>query len=125
MPGATPSPSSQDFVGCAVSPDGTAWFLSRDLGLASWDAKQQYDYQTIVARAVPALGTPVDIAADPDGTLWLTDGAQLFRWDPTSGAAVPLALPYGDVRRLSLDARSQPRALFVSTGDGLAIYRGP
>jgi hypothetical protein len=115
----------EDFVGCAVTPDGTAWFLSRDFGLASWDAKHEFDYKTIVAHAVPALGTPVDIAADLDGTLWLTDGAQLLRFDPASGATTPAALPFGDIHRLYLDARSTPRSLFVATGGGLVIYRGP
>lgn len=117
-----PQGYTEDYVGAALAPDGTAWFLSRDYGLASFDGKN------IQQVAVPGLGTPVDLAADPDGTLWLTDGAQLLRFDPKTGAESRLDLPASDIRRLYLDTHSDqgsgPRALYISTGSGLAVYRG-
>ena len=111
-------------MGVAVSPDGTAWFLSRRYGLASWKPAGA-NYPAIARREVPELGLPVDVAADPDGTVWLADTERVLRLDPATGGVRALPLPSGDVRRLHLDAAARPRALYVSTGRGVAIYRGP
>ncbi len=112
------------FHGAAVTPDGRAWFLSSLYGLASWDPKSG-TYATIAKVNVPGLGTGVDIAADPDGSLWIADQSHVLRFTPGNGSATPFAmLPSGDVRRVYVDTQVQPRAVYISTGDGLAIYRG-
>lgn len=112
----------EDFVGAAVTPDGTAWFLSAPFGLAAWKPNG-FDYQNIRPVAVPGLGAPVDVAAHPDGTLYLADREKLLRFHPDTGAAEQIPLPGSDLRRLYLDARARPPALYVSTGDGLFVLR--
>ena len=48
-----------------------------------------------------------------------------FATDGTSANTVNgFSVPSTDIRRLYVDAHSQPRALYISTGDGLVIYRG-
>ena len=49
--------------------------------------------------------------------------SQLLRFHPDSGTAEPVALPGSGPRRLYLDPRVHPRALYVSTNDGLFILR--
>lgn len=118
-----PSGYREDHVGTALAPDGTAYFLSKTDGLAAWKPNG-FNYEQIKAVPVPSLNTPVDLAADPDGTLWVADARRLIRFDPGTGMAQTIVLPSGDLRRLYLDNRVNPRALYVSTGGGLAIYRG-
>ncbi|HZU84295.1 MAG TPA: hypothetical protein VE987_15300 [Polyangiaceae bacterium] len=118
-----PAGYREDFVGTAIGADGTVYMLSRPFGLAAW-LPGNYDYQHIHGVTVPGLGTPVDIVADPDGTLWIADTGQVLRFDPATGKATPFSVPSGDIRRLYMDTRSTPRTLYVATGDGLAIYRG-
>lgn len=91
-------------------------------GLAAWKPNG-FDYQSIRPVAVPGLGAPVDIAAHPDGTLYLADREKLLRFHPDTGAAEQIPLPGSDLRRLYLDARARPPALYVSTGDGLFVLR--
>jgi hypothetical protein len=113
----------EDFVGTALAPDGTVYFLSKAFGLASW-LPGGSGYADVRAISVPGLGAPVDVAADPDGTLWIADTGQVLRYDPASGTATPFSVPSADIRRLTMDARATPRTLYISTGDGLAVYRG-
>ena len=113
----------ENFVGAAVTPDGTAWFLSSTEGLAAWKPHGA-DYDHIRRVSVPGLTTPVDVAADRDGTLWIADAVHLLRLHPDTNAVDRFSLPLGDLRRLYIDLRSDPRALYISTGGGLVIYRG-
>jgi hypothetical protein len=115
----------EDFVGAAVGADGSAYMLSRPFGMASWlPVAGRFNYGDIRREIVPGMGTPVDVAADPDGTLWVADTTHVMRWDPASGAATPFAVPSSDIRRIELDAHASPRTLYIATGDGLLIYRG-
>jgi hypothetical protein len=115
----------EDHVGVAVATDGTVYMLSRDFGLATWlPIAGHYNYGDIRRTTVPNLGTGVDIVADPDGSLWIADQAQVLRYDPASGGATHFDLPSSDIRRLYMDTHAHPRTLYVSTGDGVAIYRG-
>ena len=115
----------ENFVGAAATPDGTAWFLSRDFGLARWRPSQGgYDYQHIEVLPVPGLGTPVDVASDREGVVYIADTDKVLRLDPSTNDVRTLALPVGDVRRLYVDTRVSPRAVYVSSGSGLAVYRG-
>ncbi len=118
-----PSGHEENFRAAAVTPDGTAWFLSRRYGLASWDPKSK-NYKYITVHPLPALGLAMDMVADPDGTLWIADDQHLWRYRPSNETITPFALPVSDLRRLSLDDRLTPRALLISTGDGLIIFRG-
>ncbi len=116
----------ENFVGAAVTPDDTVWMLSKTYGLASWNPKEDgaFSYGKIQQVPVPGLGFPIDVAADTDNTIFVADSNQVLKYDPQSGTATPLPVPSGDVRRLYVDAQSVPRALYVSTGGGLWIYRG-
>jgi len=119
----TPAHYEERFVATTVTPDGRAWFLSSLFGLAVWDPKTG-NYETMSNVKVPGLGTPHDMVADPDGTLWITDGVQVLRFNPQSGSAPAFALPSNEIHRLYMDNWSQPRTLYISTGAGLAIYHG-
>ncbi len=118
-----PSGYREDQVGTALTSDGTAWFLSKAYGLASWKPNG-YHYEQVRAVPVAGLGLPIDVVADPDGTLWVADSSHLIRYNPQNNTTSTLGLPSGDLRRLYVDTRVNPRAVYVSTGGGLAIYRG-
>jgi streptogramin lyase len=66
----------------------------------------------------------VDIAADPDGTLWIVDNTgRLLRFNPTS-LTVQVWPGVSNVRRVVMDSTVVPRALYVSMGtQGLAVIR--
>jgi hypothetical protein len=117
----TPADYREDNWGVAVTPDGNVWFASRTHGLASWDSSTPHSYTSVKTwGSVPPLR---DIAADPDGSLWLVsmDG-QLLRFDPKLNGYS--AFPgLSDVRRVVMDTSVVPRALYVSMGSGLAVIR--
>jgi hypothetical protein len=107
--------------GTAAMPDGSVYISSFTRGLTHWDPKTKaYATMTQVA-GVP--GSIKDIAADPDGTLWIvdTDGT-LSRFDPVSG--VNTAWPgIASARRVVVDTTVTPRAVYVSFAGGVAVIR--
>jgi hypothetical protein len=113
----------EDDVGVALAPNGTVYMLSRTKGLAVWTPRG-FNYQDIREVSLPDYGDPIDIAADPDGTIWIADSSHLIRHNPADNSFNTFPLPAGDIRRLYVDTHSTPRALYVSTGAGLFIYRG-
>jgi streptogramin lyase len=72
---------------------------------------------------LPATGL-MDIAADPDGTLWIVDSSgRLLRFNPAD-LTVQVWPGVSNVRRVVMDATVTPRALYVSMGNqGLAVIR--
>jgi streptogramin lyase len=66
----------------------------------------------------------MDIAADPDGSLWIVDGGgRLLRFSPTAQTA-QVWPGVSNVRRVVMDTTVTPRALYVSMGNqGLAVIR--
>jgi hypothetical protein len=118
----------EDNRGAAVTPDGTAWWVSPGTGLSSYNhSAAPFNYSTIRNYAnVPGLPTTglMDIAADPDGTLWIVDsGGRLLRFNPTA-LTVQVWPGVSNVRRVVMDATVSPRALYVSMGSqGLAVIR--
>lgn len=113
----------EDLIAVTVAEDGSVYFLSSTFGLASWNPTAG-TYAAIRPLGIPGLGLPIDVVADPDGTLWLADSEHVMRWYPASNQTTTLSLPASDIRRLYLDRAASPRALYVSTGGGLAVYRG-
>ena len=118
----------EDNRGAAVTPDATAWWVSPRTGLSSYNhAAAPFNYSTIRNYAnvpgLPATGL-MDIAADPDGTLWIVDsGGRLLRFDPTA-LTVQVWPGVSGVRRVVMDTTVTPRALYVSMGSqGLAVIR--
>lgn len=118
----------EDNRGAAVTPDGTAWWVSIRTGLSSYNhgiARGNYSL-TRTWDNVPGLPTSglLDIAADPDGTLWIIDGSrQLLRFDSTN-LTVRVWPGIFNARRVVMDATVVPRALYVSMGtNGLAVIR--
>ena len=118
----------EDNRGAAVTPDGTAWWVSPRTGLSSYNhAAAPFNYSTIRNYAnvpgLPATGL-MDIAADPDGTLWIVDsGGRLLRFDPTA-LTVQVWPGVSGARRVVMDTTVTPRALYVSMGSqGLAVIR--
>ena len=118
----------EDNRGAAVTPDGTAWWVSPRTGLSSYNhAAAPFNFSTIRNYAnvpeLPATGL-MDIAADPDGTLWIVDsGGRLLRFDPTA-LTVQVWPGMSGVRHVVMDPTVTPRALYVSMGSqGLAVIR--
>ena len=70
------------------------------------------------------VAEPVDIAADPDGTLWIVDGAgRLLRFNP-SNLSLVVWPGVSNVIRVVVDTTVSPRAVYASMGDqGLAVIR--
>jgi hypothetical protein len=68
----------------------------------------------------------MDIAADPDGSLWIVDDAgRLLRFHPND-LTVQVWPGVSSVRRIVMDTTVTPRALYVSMGNqGLAVIRAP
>lgn len=118
----------EDNRGAAVTPDGTAWWVSPRTGLSSYNhAAAPFNFSTIrnyaSVQGLPATGL-MDIAADPDGTLWIVDnGGRLLRFNPTA-LTVQVWPGVSSVRRIVMDTTVTPRALYVSMGSqGLAVIR--
>jgi hypothetical protein len=110
--------------GVTMTPDGTAWFASVTQGLASYPGGDFSRIQTYTT--VPGLPTSglLDIAADPDGTLWIVDSnGRLLRFDPAT-QAVQVWPGISGARRVVMDTTSSPRSVYVSMGaNGLAVLR--
>ncbi|HET8721927.1 MAG TPA: hypothetical protein VFM24_07860 [Nitrospira sp.] len=114
--------------GAAVTSDGTAWWVSSLTGLSSYNHSiAQFDFSQVRHYAnvpgLPATGL-VDIAADPDGSLWIVDDTgRLLRFNP-SASSVQVWPGVSGARRIVMDTTVAPRALYVSMGNqGLAVIR--
>ena len=110
--------------GAAITPDGTSWWVSLTTGLSSYargDFSNTMHYTNI--SALPASGL-VDIAADPDGTLWIVDDTgRLLRFNP-SNFSVQVWPGVSNVQRVVVDTTVTPRAVYASMGgQGLAVIR--
>jgi streptogramin lyase len=110
--------------GAAITPDGTSWWVSSTTGLSSYsrgDFTNTAHYTSI--PGLPASGL-MDIAADPDGTLWIVDnGGRLLRFNP-SNSSVQVWPGVSSARRVVVDMTVIPRAVYVSMGSqGLAVIR--
>ena len=110
--------------GAAITPDGTSWWVSTTTGLSSYtrgDFSNTTHYTGV--SGLPASGL-MDIAADPDGTLWIVDSAgRLLRFNP-SNLSVQVWPGVSGARRVVVDTTVTPRAVYVSMGSqGLAVIR--
>ncbi len=119
----------EDQRGVAMTPDGTAWFASLTRGLASYNhrtAGGNYDH---IRHYTDVSGLPVsgliDLAADPDGTLWIVDrDGRLLRFNPDT-LAVQVWPGVTNARRVVLDPTVTPRAVYVAMGgNGLGVFAG-
>jgi hypothetical protein len=118
----------EDNRGAAVTPDGTAWWVSLHTGLSSYNnatAGKNYSFVRTWDN-VPGLPTSglLDIAADPDGTLWIIDSSRrLLRFDPAT-LTVQVWPGISNARRVVVDTTVVPRAVYVSMGiNGLTVIR--
>jgi len=111
-----------------MTSDGTAWLASFTQGLASYnnrDAGGNFDriqtYTTV--PGLPSSGL-MDIAADPDGSLWIVDrNGRLLRFTPST-LAVQVWPGISGALRVVMDTSVTPRAVYVSMGtNGLAVIR--
>lgn len=119
-----PSDYRENNRGAAITPDGTSWWVSPATGLSSYssgDFSNTVHYTSVAG--LPATGL-LDIAADPDGTLWIVDnGGRLLRFNP-SNSSVQVWPGVSNVRRVVVDTTVTPRAVYVSMGgQGLAVIR--
>jgi ligand-binding sensor domain-containing protein len=110
--------------GAAITPDGTSWWVSTTTGLSSYtsgDFSSTIHYTGI--SGLPASGL-IDIAADPDGSLWIVDSSgRLLRFNP-SASTVQVWPGVSSARRVVMDTTVTPRAVYVSIGNqGLAVIR--
>jgi sugar lactone lactonase YvrE len=118
----------EDNRGAAVTPDGTAWWVSLHTGLSSYNHAIGQNNGAFIRHYTDVPGLPttrlMDIAADPDGSLWIVDGGgRLLRFSPTAQTA-QVWPGVSNVRRVVMDTTVTPRALYVSMGNqGLAVIR--
>jgi hypothetical protein len=118
----------EDNRGAAVTPDGTAWWVSLRTGLSSYNDSTAGGNYFMTRHYTNVSGLPttnlMDIAADPDGSLWIVDGGgRLLRFNPTA-QTVQVWPGVSNVRRVVMDTTVTPRALYVSMGSqGLAVIR--
>lgn len=119
-----PSEYREKNLGAAITPDGTSWWVSATTGLSSYsrgDFSNTVHYTSV--SGLPASGL-VDIAADPDGSLWIVDNnGRLLRFTPST-STVQVWPGVSGVRRVVVDTTVTPRAVYVSMGgQGLAVIR--
>ena len=123
-----PAGYREDQRGVTMTSDGTAWLASLTQGLASYnnrDAGGNFDriqtYTTV--PGLPSSGL-MDIAADPDGSLWIVDrNGRLLRFTPST-LAVQVWPGISGALRVVMDTSVTPRAVYVSMGtNGLAVIR--
>ena len=123
-----PAGYREDQRGVTMTSDGTAWLASLTQGLASYnnrDAGGNFDrIQTYTT--VPGLPSSelMDIAANPDGSLWIVDrNGRLLRFTPST-LAVQVWPGISGALRVVMDTSVTPRAVYVSMGtNGLAVIR--
>lgn len=124
-PGVALDPDGHDWV-MAIVGDGAGgvWFGSFGNGLAHLSASGTWSYLT-AADGLPD-NRVMDLALDPDGSLWIATDAGVIRWrggfgQPLNGlnglSGVPLSL--------AIDTTSSPRRVIIGTSTGVAIYDGP
>jgi hypothetical protein len=119
-----PSEYREKNLGAAITPDGTSWWVSSTTGLSSYtsgDFSNTAHYTNV--SGLPASGL-IDIAADPDGSLWIVDSnGRLLRFTPST-STVQVWPGVSNVRRVVVDPTVTPRAVYVSMGgQGLAVIR--
>jgi hypothetical protein len=119
-----PSEYREKNRGAAITPDGTSWWVSSTTGLSSYsngDFSNTTHYTSVAG--LPASGL-MDIAADPDGTVWIVDnGGRLLRFNPST-LSVQVWPGVSSVRRVVVDTSVIPRAVYVAMGgQGLAVIR--
>ena len=118
-----PSDYRENNRGAAITPDGTSWWVSLTTGLSSARAGSLTISHFTNVSALPASGL-IDIAADPDGTLWIVDDTgRLLRFNP-SNLSVQVWPGVSNVQRVVVDTTVTPRAVYASMGgQGLAVIR--
>ena len=118
----------EDNRGAAVTPDGTAWWVSLRTGLSSYNPVTAGGNFDLIHTwdNIPRLPTSglLDVASDPDGTLWIVDNnGRLLRFDPST-STVQVWPGVSNAHRVVMDTTVIPRALYVSMGvNGLAVIR--
>jgi streptogramin lyase len=118
----------EDNRGAAITPDDNAWWVSLHTGLSSYNNSIARGNTSLIQHYTSVTGLPaaglIDIAADPDGTLWIVDNTgRLLRFNPTT-LAVQVWPGVSNVRRIVMDTTVVPRSLYVSMGNqGLAVIR--
>jgi len=118
-----PSGYVENDSGIAVMPNGHVYISSFTMGLTHWDpAGSRGNYQTM-SQVSGVPGSIQDIAADPDGSLWIVDtGGTLWRYNPANGQEVAWPRVSGALR-VVVDATVIPRSVYVSMNGGLAVIR--
>jgi hypothetical protein len=118
----------EDNRGAAVTSDGTAWWVSLHTGLSSYNHSIAQGNTSLIRHYTDVTGLPasglMDIAADPDGSLWIVDNnGRLLRFTPST-STVQVWPGVSGARRVVVDTTVTPRALYVSMGSqGLAVIR--
>jgi hypothetical protein len=112
---------TEEDSGIAVTPDGTLYVASFTRGLASSTPANYYGTTPVAAAGIPSQ--ILDIAADPDGSLWLVAGSgELLRYVPSTNTVS--AWPgIGAARRVVIDTTVTPRAVYVAMNGGIAVIR--
>ncbi len=117
----TPDNYVEDDSGAAITPSGDLYVSSFTRGLTHWDPKTS-NYGTM-SQVSAAPSSILDLAADPDGTLWMIDvGGQLLRYDPASNGLKSWPGISG-AHRVVVDHTVTPRAVYVATDGGVAVIR--
>ena len=120
----------EDNRGGAYTADGTAWWVSLRTGLSSYNHAVGQHNGSFIRHYTDVPGLPAsgltDLAADPDGSLWIADqSGRLLRFNLAT-SAVQVWPGVSNVRRIVVDSTVTPRALYVSMGEqGLAVVRAP
>ena len=118
----------EDNRGAAVTPDGTAWWVSLHTGLSSYNHAIAQGKTSMISHYTAVAGLPaaglMDIAADPDGSLWIVDNSGRRCASLRHLKLCRSGLGVSGVRRIVMDTTVTPRALYVSMGSqGLAVIR--
>jgi hypothetical protein len=112
---------TEDNRGAAVASDDTVWLASHNHGLTSWNPHTSMSTMKHWATTggLPASGL-ADVAADADGSVWLVlDSGALLHFLPSTGTVMTTTIT--DARRVVLDRRSTPRALYVARVGGVSV----
>jgi hypothetical protein len=114
------------FTGIAVTPDGTGYFGSAFHGIMVERDIGRYTRPTLLLPPDPSVQA---MAADPDGSVWVGTASALYRYLPTTNAFETWdgqkGLVDGKILHLEVDTTVTPRALVVTGGGQVAVYRGP
>jgi ligand-binding sensor domain-containing protein len=112
------------YTGIDVDAAGNVWAAARTFGLVQLVVSPSGRAASTLFHSVPDANLN-ELVVDADQSVWIATDGGLYRRDAVSGEWAREDRVKGGAFDLFLDDTVAPRALYVASGDGVAVLRGP